>query len=145
MLAKGAIQVWIFFPVVLGKAVLRQYCLCLLKLKLGQLNNSDFSFICGLIAGSQGLAWALILTFIVTGVTGESAVKPDGWPSRGWQRLLLLLLPVLLSASCSCVIALCCHSMCSVLFNFLQAFPTMNTFPKVHSAWNSLIQEDSQG
>lgn len=58
-------QVWIFFsPLVLGKAVLHQHLLCLLKLKPRQLNTRDLSFIRCLIAGSQGLAWALILTFM---------------------------------------------------------------------------------
>lgn len=78
------------------------------------------------------------LDIYVTGVTGENAVKPDGGPSRGWQHLLLFLLswlPVLLSASCSCVIALRCHSICSVLSAFLQALPTINTFPKVHTVF----------
>lgn len=53
-----------FFPVVLSKADLHQHLLCLLKLKPRQLNTGDLSFICCLIAGSQGLAWALILTFM---------------------------------------------------------------------------------
>lgn len=53
-----------FFPVVLSKADLHQHFLCLLKLKPRQLNTGDLSFICCLIAGSQGLAWALILTFM---------------------------------------------------------------------------------
>jgi hypothetical protein len=36
----------------------------MLKWKLGILNGSDIFFIRALIAGSQGLAWALILTFM---------------------------------------------------------------------------------
>lgn len=50
---------FLFFPV-----DLHQHLLCLLKLKPRQLNTGDLSFICCLIAGSQGLAWALILTFM---------------------------------------------------------------------------------
>lgn len=36
----------------------------MLKLKLEMLNGSDISFIRALIPGSQGLAWAPILTFM---------------------------------------------------------------------------------
>lgn len=48
-------------------------------LRLRALGGSELSFISGITVASQDLAWAWILTF-VTGVTGETAGKPDGRP-----------------------------------------------------------------
>lgn len=69
------------------------------------------------------------LDIYVTGVTGETAGKPDGRPNWGWQHLLLyslsryllFLLPV---DVLPCVLIF----ILSIFFIFLLDVPNVNTF-----------------
>lgn len=112
-----------FFSVVLSKADLHQHLLCLHKLKPRQLNTGDLSFICCLIAGSQGLAWALILTFMSqVSLAQELGLQMAGLPEVGsicyyHGYLFYFLLPARVPLPCV------------LLFAFLQAFPKWTWIP----------------
>lgn len=139
-----------FFPVVLGKPVLHQHLLCLLKWKPRQLNNSDLSFMCGLMAGSQGLAWALVLTFMSqVSLAKVLCNQMAGLPGVGsicycHCYLFYFLLPVHLSLPCAVSPCVRCYLPSSRPFQLWTPFqksslPGTVTSRKTHNKAGSFL------